>query len=129
MTKFVFCQSTFPVRAVINKDTCVVLSPVQVKTINLAYNDLHYYHSMTDTLKAAVVIQDSLIHAKNLLLLNYDSRLGNCQKINENNKKIVADYQDVIKASSRRLWLLKLERNVLAVAVITGAIDIFVIHK
>lgn len=101
----------------------------QIRAINLTYLQLNYYERLSDTLQSAINNLNSQVKDKNLLLLNYDGRLNNCQKIVDNNKKIVSDYQDVIKASSRKLWLLKLERNVLVVAVIAGAIDIFLVHK
>lgn len=44
------CQEDYPQKVIIKRDTLVLITPSQVKLINLAFNDLDRYHVKSDSL-------------------------------------------------------------------------------
>lgn len=103
MTTLSYCQETYPKTIVLNKDTLVLISQMQVKTINKVF-------AYKDYLEQTNKMLDTTLNNYKLLTDKKDSLIFRLNK--ENNQKI-----NDLKISNNKFFLktktIKRQRNVL----------------
>ena len=123
---FTFCQADYPSKSVINGDTVCILLIEQVRSINQSYVQLDGCRELTDTLKSIVKKQDFAIKAQKNLLTNYETQLAASSDIIKKQDVVIYDFKKLDASNQRKVYLLKIQRNSLAVICAIAALKIFI---
>jgi ABC-type maltose transport system permease subunit len=113
-------------KVIIGTDTGMWIPQAKIKNLNIQFARLDYFKEMCDSLKKlSYTLSLEVSHQKDLIY-NYDQQISLQQKEIGNQYKEIQDYKDLDKSNQNKVKWLKLQRNVLAVAVIVAVMKIYV---
>lgn len=121
-----FAQTKYPYKSFLNGDTVCVLSLKNVKQINLTFVRLDFQEALTDSFRVISKEQQATITLQDANISSYKSDMKIKQNIIENDHVIIDVYKTLDSKNQRQIRFLKLERNILAIAVGVAILKIFV---
>lgn len=126
MAKLSFCQVNYPQKAVINGDTVCIISISQVDSINVTYIKLDECHEICTVLRAEISNYEELVKTNEVIMESNQKQLEIQKHIIEEKNQVDVQNEEIIKKQKRAIKWLRVERDVLGVAVlILGSILAF----
>lgn len=129
-----YCQNSYPKKILINSDTIVAITPIQLKQINSRLLELKDLRLYTQTLEEYNATQKNVIkhqiglnrelNKKNTRLLINNSDL---MKLNSTNDKLLGYYKKELKVQKRRKTLTFF--GGLTIGVAATSIFMLTVHK
>lgn len=122
MGQLVFCQVSYPNKAVIDRDTICQITIPQLKKINECFVRVEYLQSLNDTLEAE---QEQFYDALSRGILIEQSLVRQINALEQQNKLLhgmVFDYEKEVEKKDKKLKWVKLQRTTFAITsvVLTG---------
>ena len=108
-----FCQSGYPKKVIINRDTVVALTPEQVKTINISYLQLQ-------EVKEYNALYKKTIDSYSVLLPVYDNTVQDLKNIIAIQENTISNKDELIsvitnsdKKKAREIKILEIQNKIL----------------
>lgn len=120
-----FAQVIYPRKIYIAPDTIVGITTDQVKKLNLAFVQLDFQKSLADSFRVIIKEQTNTIKLQDINISSYKSDMKIKQNIIDNDLGIIKNYKLLDQSSQRKTKFLRLQRNVLAIAVAVAIVKIF----
>ncbi len=111
-----------------NGDTIIALRPSQVTKLNLSFVKLDFQTQLADTFRTIINKQNELIQFKDSKISTYDNLIKINQKVINNDESRIVIFKELDKINQRKIKSLKIQRNVLAIAVVATLSKIFIFH-
>jgi len=94
-------DTTFPIKVVVNGDTCIAFSNAQVQTIIQAKIDLNYCEKERDS------IYTSYITTKDEAVKLFKKAIDGCDSMSYFHEKTIISFKDALKASDEKYLDMK----------------------
>lgn len=104
MSPSVFCQTIYPKKVILESDTVVLLSPVQIKKINSIIVDRDFLEKELQVAQQILLCKDSLCMVKDLQIKNYESVVENYNKSLENMQSITTEQEKIIQEQNKKIF-------------------------
>ncbi len=127
-TTSLFAQTKYPYKSFINGDTVCILSIPQVTKLNLSFIKLDFETQLADSFRVILNKQNELIQFKDSKIITYDNLIKINQKVINNDESRIVIYKELDLINQRKIKWLRVQRNVLAIAVIATLSKIFIFH-
>lgn len=121
-----YAQTGWPRKLLIDKDTIIGFTPIQLRIANYVRADKIFYRNLSDSLSKGIKKLTFINDKQNQLINEYKSdslvkevMITNLDKINKN-------FIELDKKNQRQIKWLKLQRNTLAITCIATLTKIFV---
>lgn len=130
MTKLIFCQTVYPRKVVIDKDTVCIISTEQVRQLNNVFIDRDECNELKDSLNSQLNTYDKLTKAQQEVINSQDKEIVLQKKIVEEKDVIIHNDEKMLKKQGRQVTWLKIQRTVLAASTLVLGITVFILtHK
>lgn len=127
ITKSSFSQSVYPKLIVIEPDTLCAVTLAQLDSINATSVYLDECNELNDSLNSEIKTYGELVHAQKVVIAAQDKENQDLKNAIGEKDKIIKIDDDMNKRLNRKVKWIKLQRNVLSLAVVATTIWIAII--
>lgn len=123
MAQSLICQTVYPKKAVIDKDTVCIITIEQAKTMNVVFVDRRKCYELNDSLNSMIKNYDILVGQQQGVIVAQDKEIQTQNKIIAEKDTIIRSDEKLLKKQNRKVGWLKVQRTVFAtVAIISVGI-------
>lgn len=124
MNQSVISQTNYPKKAIIGNDTVCITTIEQIKTINKVFADRTECNELKDSLHSQIKTYDELVKGQKSLIESKEKEIDIQKKIVEEKDTIITAEEEENKKNKRKIYWLKMQRNVLSVAILVSTVVI-----
>lgn len=129
MNLYAICQSGFPRKALIDKDTVTIISIEQTKIINNVFVDRDECNELKDSLNSQLDNYIDLSEYQKAIISSQDKEIGIQKKIVSEKDVIIQSDEKLLKEQNSKVEFLKLQRIALLISTLVLGITVIITTK